>query len=81
VLTPLLQFLVCAAAIVVAGTFLSKFADPIAELTGLGRLRIGSVLLAVMPSTPAWVRADEMLARFVPESIIPALRAKLQRRE
>lgn len=47
-----LQFLVCAAAIVVAGTFLSKFADFIADLTGLGRLLVGSVLLAGATSLP-----------------------------
>jgi cation:H+ antiporter len=49
---PLLQFLVCAAVIVVAGSFLSMFADAIAELTGLGRLVIGSVLLAGATSLP-----------------------------
>lgn len=51
-LAPLFQFLVCAAVIIVAGTFLSKFADAIAELTGLGRLLIGSVLLAGATSLP-----------------------------
>ncbi|QDU29423.1 Inner membrane protein YrbG [Anatilimnocola aggregata] len=51
-LVPILQFLVCAAVIVVAGTFLSKFADAIAELTGLGRLLVGSVLLAGATSLP-----------------------------
>jgi cation:H+ antiporter len=49
---PLLQFFVCAAVIVVAGSFLSTFADAIAELTGLGRLVIGSVLLAGATSLP-----------------------------
>lgn len=49
---PLLQFLVCAAVIIVAGTFLSKYADAIAELTGLGRLLVGSVLLAGTTSLP-----------------------------
>lgn len=52
VLIPLVQFLVCAAVIVVAGTFLSKYADAIADLTGLGRLLIGSVLLAGATSLP-----------------------------
>lgn len=47
-----LQFFLCAAVIVVAGTFLSKFADAIADLTGLGRLLIGSVLLAGATSLP-----------------------------
>jgi cation:H+ antiporter len=37
---------------VIAATFLSKYADAIAELTGLGRLLIGSVLLAGATSLP-----------------------------
>lgn len=48
----LLQFLASAVVIVIAGTYLSKFADEIAELTGLGRLLIGSVLLAGATSLP-----------------------------
>jgi cation:H+ antiporter len=51
-IVPLLQFLVCAAVIIVAGTFLTRFADAIAELTGFGRLLIGSVLLAGATSLP-----------------------------
>jgi cation:H+ antiporter len=51
-LTSLLQFVGCAAVIVIAGTFLSKYADAIADLTGLGRLLIGSVLLAGATSLP-----------------------------
>lgn len=47
-----LQFALSAAAIVVAGTFLSKFADAIAERTGLGRLLVGSILLAAATSLP-----------------------------
>jgi cation:H+ antiporter len=49
---PLLQFAACAALIILAGTYLSKFADAIADLTGLGRLLIGSVLLAGATSLP-----------------------------
>jgi cation:H+ antiporter len=49
---PALQFLLCAAIIVVAGTFLTRFADAIAELTRLGRLVVGSVLLAGATSLP-----------------------------
>ena len=49
---PLLQFAVCAAVIIVAGTFLTRYADAIAELTGLGRLLIGSILLAGATSLP-----------------------------
>lgn len=48
----IVQFLVAAAVIVVAGTFLSRFADVIAEATGLGRLLIGSILLAGATSLP-----------------------------
>ena len=46
------QFLVCATVIIVAGTFLARYADAIAELTKLGRLVIGSVLLAGATSLP-----------------------------
>lgn len=51
-LAPLLQFLLCAAAIIVAGTYLTRYADAIAELTKLGRLLVGSVLLAGATSLP-----------------------------
>ena len=51
-LAPSVQFILTAAVIVVAGTFLSRFADVIAELTGLGRLLIGSILLAGATSLP-----------------------------
>ncbi|MCC7418725.1 MAG: sodium:calcium antiporter [Planctomycetaceae bacterium] len=46
------QFAVCAFIIVVAGTLLTRFADAIAEITKLGRLVIGSVLLAGTTSLP-----------------------------
>jgi len=48
----IVQFLVAAAIIIVAGIFLSHFADQIAERTGLGRLLVGSVLLAGATSLP-----------------------------
>src|SRR5262245_61882836 len=48
----ILQFAVSATVIIIAGTFLSRFADAIAERTGLGRLLIGSVLLAGVTSLP-----------------------------
>jgi cation:H+ antiporter len=48
----LLEFIACAAVIVVAGTFLTHYADAIAEITRLGRLLIGSVLLAAATSLP-----------------------------
>ena len=52
VLYTLLQFAVCAVIIVVAGTFLTQYADAIAEITKLGRLVVGSVLLAGATSLP-----------------------------
>jgi cation:H+ antiporter len=48
----LTQFLLCAVVIVIAGTYLTQFADAIAEITGLGRLVVGSVLLAGATSLP-----------------------------
>jgi cation:H+ antiporter len=51
----LLQFAVCAAVVVAAGAFLTKFADAIAEITKLGRLVVGSVLLAGATSLPELV--------------------------
>jgi cation:H+ antiporter len=47
-----LMFAGSAAVIVVAGTRLSRYGDRIAELTGLGRLWIGTVLLASATSLP-----------------------------
>jgi cation:H+ antiporter len=51
-LATLVQFVLAAGAIVVAGTYLSRFADDLAEQTGLGRMLIGSVLLAGTTSLP-----------------------------
>lgn len=48
----ILQFIVSAGIVIVAGTYLSRFADEIAERTGFGRLLIGSVLLAGATSLP-----------------------------
>lgn len=45
-------FLLSAAAIVVAGTKLSHYGDRIAELTGMGRLWIGVILIAGATSLP-----------------------------
>lgn len=50
--TVLFQFFAAAAVIIVAGSFLARFADRIAEVTGLGRLVIGSILLAGATSMP-----------------------------
>jgi cation:H+ antiporter len=46
------MFVISALAIIIAGSFLTRFADAIAEITGLGRLVIGSVLLAGATSLP-----------------------------
>lgn len=60
----IMQFVAIAVAVAVAGTFLARAADAIAELTGLGRMLVGSVLLAAATSLPeltvdiAAVRAD-----------------------
>jgi len=48
----IVQFTLSATAIVIAGIFLSKAADSIAESTRLGRLLVGSVLLAGATSLP-----------------------------
>lgn len=47
-----MEFLVLAAIVVLAGTFLTRACDQIAEMTGIGRLLIGSVLLAGVTSLP-----------------------------
>ena len=48
----LLQFLLLAGAVAVAGSLLAHSADKIAEATGLGRLLVGSLLLAAVTSLP-----------------------------
>jgi len=48
----ILGFLACALAIGVAGTYLSRYGDLVARLTGLGGTWIGVVLLAVVTSLP-----------------------------
>jgi cation:H+ antiporter len=48
----IVEFAIAALVIIIAGTFLSNFADQIAERTGFGRLLIGSILLAGATSLP-----------------------------
>ncbi|MEZ4871697.1 MAG: hypothetical protein R2827_05500 [Bdellovibrionales bacterium] len=55
----LIQFLITTLVIVVAGTFLTKFADRIAEITGWGRVFLGSLLLAGATSMPELMTALE----------------------
>ena len=56
------QFIGAALAIVVAGTFLTRYADAIGERTGLGRTLAGIVLLATATSLPEFA-VDCNLAR------------------
>lgn len=51
-MTSALLFVATAAAIVAAGTVLSRQADAIAERTGIGRVWVGSILLAGATSLP-----------------------------
>ena len=51
-LTTFLEFILCAAVIMYAGTKLAFYGDAIAEKTGLGRNWIGLVLLATITSLP-----------------------------
>jgi len=50
-----LQFLLCCALITVAGVYLSRYGDAIADKTGLGKTWIGVVLLASVTSLPELV--------------------------
>jgi len=67
---PSLLFVVSAGAIVFAGTRLSRHGNEIAELTGLGRLWIGVVLMAAATSLPeifttmsaGWIDAPDLAA-------------------
>ena len=67
--TASLTFLVSAVVIVIAGTKLAKFGDVLADLTGLGRVWIGALLLAGATSLPealtcisavAWLDAPDL---------------------
>lgn len=47
-----LEFLFCAALIVISGTMLSRYGDIIAEKTGMGRAWVGLILMASITSLP-----------------------------
>jgi cation:H+ antiporter len=51
------QFFLCAAAIIIAGTRLTRYGDRIAEQSGLGQLWVGAVLISVVTSLPELVTA------------------------
>lgn len=59
-----LQFIICTAIIVVAGTKLSRYGDIIADLTGLGRTWIGVILLASVTSLPELMTGVSSIAIF-----------------
>ena len=50
-----IQFLICVLIVVAASTFLSRYADVIAEKTNLGRAWVGAILLAGVTSLPELV--------------------------
>jgi len=57
-----LKFLLCLAIILFAGTKLARYGDAIAEKTGLGRIWIGLVLLAIVTSMPELVTGVSAVA-------------------
>ena len=59
-----LQFILCTAVIVYAGTKLSRYGDIIAEKTGLGRTWIGVILLASVTSLPELMTGVSSIAIF-----------------
>jgi cation:H+ antiporter len=65
------EFIICAALIILAGTLVSKYGDIIAEKTGLGRAWIGAILIAGITSLPelasgisavAWLKSPNLAA-------------------
>jgi cation:H+ antiporter len=59
-----LQFFACTGIILIAGTYLSKYGDIIAEKTGLGRTWVGVVLMASVTSLPELVTGISSVALF-----------------
>ena len=57
-----LKFLLCLAIILFSGTKLARYADAIGEKTGLGRIWIGLMLLAVVTSMPELVTSISSVA-------------------
>ena len=81
ILTSVLQFAVCASIIVVAGTYLAKHADAIAEITKFGRLLIGSVLLAGATSLPELTVDISAIRMGAPDQLIGNLISRRCTRE
>lgn len=68
------KFILCAVIIIFAGTRLAKYADAIAEKTGLGRLWIGLLVLAFITAMPEMVTALSSAALVeVPDLAVGAL--------
>lgn len=68
------KFLLCAVIIIFAGTRLAKYADAIAEKTGLGRLWIGLLVLAFVTAMPEMITALSSAALVkVPDLAVGAL--------
>jgi cation:H+ antiporter len=59
-----LQFIACAGVILIAGIYISKYGDIIAEKTGLGRTWIGVILIASVTSLPELVTGISSVAVF-----------------
>jgi hypothetical protein len=66
-----IEFIVCAAAIIWAGSMLSKYGDVLADKTGLGRAWVGALLIAGVTSLPelatglsavAWLNQSKLAA-------------------
>lgn len=62
-----LQFFVAACAIIVAGTFLARATDSLAELTSMGRLFAGSIFLAGATSLPELLVDVSAIRRGMPD--------------
>jgi len=56
------KFILCLAAILFAGTKLARYGDAIAEKTGLGRIWIGLVLIALITTMPELVTSVSSVA-------------------
>jgi len=61
-----LKFLLCFVIILFAGSKLARYADAIAEKTGLGRLWIGLMLLALITSMPEFITGVSAVALVKP---------------
>ena len=68
-LQPLLFFVGSALLVVTCGVFLAKYGDVLAELTGWGRLWVGTILVAVATSLPELIASITAASRDQPELV------------